>query len=202
MKRFSRYENPRSNEKIAWDFESDFSDIYQNEQDFQGYFFNCSNDNIDTRESFLGAYKISDLSNAAIVHVWLQIMKNYSYEIRQNKLPISVHLGSNVDKPGLKCTNGKITKEMYSRIFSGVRLGIAKRPASFLERQKKYFQDRFRQCNKIALILPDIIARDYAGQSSKPGSTYMGTESLVESFIGFDLLGFVPNKIISRIKNV
>lgn len=64
-------------------------------------------------------------------------------------------------------------------------------------------QRELRECNQVALILPDYFIRRFAGKLKyKSENMYVGKEDLIVSIIGFTLRGYVPIQVYKKVKTV
>ncbi|CAL8133341.1 unnamed protein product [Orchesella dallaii] len=70
--------------------------------------------------------------------------------------------------------------------------------------QNKSLNERLLKCNKVALILPDLIARQYLGMLRKRGLKHssISSSALFEDGMGFYLCGWMPNRLIRRLEGL
>ncbi|CAL8133343.1 unnamed protein product [Orchesella dallaii] len=70
--------------------------------------------------------------------------------------------------------------------------------------QNKSLNERLLKCNKVALILPDLIARQYLGMLRKRGLKHssISSSALFEDGMGFYLCGWMSNRLIRRLEGL
>lgn len=70
------------------------------------------------------------------------------------------------------------------------------------DKEQLALEKALRDCNKVALILPDHITRKVARKYNHLQDLYIGKESLQDSVIGFKLEGYIPSFVLSRIRAI
>lgn len=70
------------------------------------------------------------------------------------------------------------------------------------DREQITLEEELAKCNKVALILPDVLARSVTQKIKHKENLYLGTENLLDSFITFKLKGYVPKQVFSRMRAV
>lgn len=75
-------------------------------------------------------------------------------------------------------------------------------PPSLLENEQEILEQSLNKCDKVALLLPQYICKLMAGNMSNSVDTFVGKESLLKSFIEFDLSGYIPPRILVRVKQI
>lgn len=70
------------------------------------------------------------------------------------------------------------------------------------ETEQSILEESLDHCNQVALLLPDHLARNIAYRMRNLENIYVGKEILQDSMTAFYLSGYIPLRIISRIKAI
>lgn len=80
--------------------------------------------------------------------------------------------------------------------------GEVDRPHLLQELEQLMLEKSLRSCDQIALLLPDHLSRHLARKVRDKKHLYVGKESLQEYVLGFKLQGYVPLKILGRLRAI